>query len=261
VELPETAPSRRPGGVNEAMSGEHDDWVKRYLGVDPQSYSPDGPRAAQAAPLQDVALDQQTAGQEPARPDPKQSAEADEPDLLLDPEGNMDTKKGFTKTPEEVEKDVTDKFGKFIPKKQLDDHASKVTNFQDDATFQKELNARHPDLAKQGIDPKTVMGESFEGKIFINKDKADVGTAYHEQMHHYSSSKFNDKFGASKFHEGVTEYFTRQLYSGDRSGHYDTQEATAKAVAKKVGEDVLKKAYFEGDEDAMKKVSDALAGK
>jgi hypothetical protein len=142
--------------------------------------------------------------------------------------------------------------------------ASKVTNFQDNASFQNDLKKRHPDLEKKGIDPDSVVGESYDGKIYINKDKADVGTAYHEQMHHYSSSKFISSFGVVsgvKFNEGVTEYLTRKMYSGDRSGHYDTEEQLAEVVAKKVGDDTLAKAYFEGDDAAMKKVSDALAGK
>jgi hypothetical protein len=183
---------------------------------------------------------------------------------MLDPNPGTTAPAGFTKTPAEVEKEITDKYGKEIPKDQLAKSAAAASNFQDNATFQNELKKRHPDLAKFGIDPDSVRGESFEGKIFINKDKADVGTAYHEQMHHYSNSKFQASFGVVggvKFNEGVTEYLTRKMYSGDRSGHYDTEEQVAETVAKKVGEDVLRKAYFQGDDAAIKKVNDALAGK
>jgi hypothetical protein len=248
------------------MTSEHDEWVRQTLGVNPQSYILTDPGSADSNEDQRPAPDQQTTGQgQTQTPDPNQSNDpnAGQPDLLLDPNAGKTTG-GFTKTPEQVEKEVTDKFGKYIPKGQLDSPASKVTNFQDDAAFQSEVNKRHPDLAKFGIDPNSVMGESYEGKIYINKDKADIGTAYHEQMHHYSNPEFIKRFGVVsgvKFNEGVTEYLTRQTYSGNRSGHYDTEEKLAEAVAKKVGEDVLRKAYFQGDEPAMKKVNDALAGK
>jgi hypothetical protein len=249
------------------MGKEHDDWLRQALGLDPQSYVTD-PGAADGGEDQRDAPDDQAAGQAQIRAadqSPSNDPNADAPDVLLDPKaGKGSPGGGFTKTPEQVEKEVTDKFGTYIPKGQLDKPASKVTNFQDDTTFQNELTKRHPDLAKYGIDPKSVMGESYDGKIYINKDKADIGTAYHEQMHHYSSSEFIKQLGVVggvKFNEGVTEYLTRETYSGDRPGHYDTEEKLAEAIAKKVGEDILRKAYFQGDADAMKKVSDALAGK
>lgn len=251
----------------------HDSWVTEAFGIDPRAY-------AFAQPGADLPLDDDAAagqpdgsGQQPSNgPDPSPSSPsgAASPGApTADPSTTPDVDTGaggagFTKTPEAVEKEVTDKFGGDIPKDQLANSAAKVTNFQDDTTFKNELNTRHPDLKKLGIDPSSVMGESYQGKIYINKDKADIGTAYHEQLHHYSNQKFIDACGVIdgvKFNEGVTEYFTRQIYSGDRSGHYDSEYAVARVIAGKLGEDILKKAYFQGDDAAISKVKDALAKK
>jgi hypothetical protein len=248
---------------------DQDAYVNIVFGVDPQTYPAAGyslaaSEAASPSPSLPASAPASSPASSPAPASASSPASApdDGPDLVQgDTSGT--TPAGFSKTPEQVEKEVTDKYGKDIPKAQLANPASKVTNFQDDKAFTDDLKKRHPNLESQGIDPSSVVGESYEGKIFINKDKADVGTAYHEQLHHYSNSKFIEQFSkinGVKFNEGVTEYFTRKMYSGSRAGHYDSEEAVAEAVAKKIGEDTLKKAYFQGDDDAMKKVKDALAG-
>lgn len=60
--------------------------------------------------------------------------------------------------------------------------------------------------------------------------------------------------------EGMTEYFTLQLYTQGKlksrlavSG-YDAEVKQVAEMAKKYGEDTLRQAYFAGDKGAMKKM-------
>lgn len=61
-----------------------------------------------------------------------------------------------------------------------------------------------------------------------------------------------------KVNEGVTEYFTEQVTGKKRPGHYDAEKKVAAALAKQVGDETLRKAYFGGDADAITKVEEAL---
>jgi uncharacterized Zn-binding protein involved in type VI secretion len=156
----------------------------------------------------------------------------------------------------EADKAVLEKFGNVILESAKKPSAASGTELQSDVDFKEGLKKRHPKIEKtHNID--AIYGESYQKKIFVNKDKEYAGTLYHEDIHHYSSDTFKKDFGkynGVSVNEGVTEYFTRQVTKEDRSGHYDTETKVAEKLAEGVGEDTLKKAYFQGDDDSIKKI-------
>jgi uncharacterized Zn-binding protein involved in type VI secretion/phage pi2 protein 07 len=161
--------------------------------------------------------------------------------------------------PEISDQKILEKFGKDIPESQKKPSGAEVTKYQSDREFKEERLKITPD-----IDPNklaNINGYAYNRKIFINKDKANKWTITHEQLHHYSNKSFKDKFrniNGMNFNEGTTEYFTRQISGVKRPGIYEAQAAAAEAVAKKVGDDVLRKAYFGGDPAAIEAVVKAL---
>ncbi|MGB6597631.1 MAG: PAAR domain-containing protein [Candidatus Acidiferrum sp.] len=179
--------------------------------------------------------------------------------LLLD--GGSGAAGGNDKpTAEAADKAVLDKFGADIPETAKTPSAGSATVLQPDSDFKDGLKSRHPGMEKN-YDLNSIYGESYQKKIFVNQDKNYAGTLYHEDIHHYSSSAFKKGFGkykGVKVNEGVTEYFTRQVPSENRAGHYDVETKVAEKIAKGVGEDTLKKAYFQGDAESVQKVKDFL---
>lgn len=163
-------------------------------------------------------------------------------------------------TAEEADKAVLQKFGSDIPESAKKPSAGSVTELQSDKDFKDALKKRHPGIEKS-YDIDSIYGESYNKKIFVNKDKDYAGTLYHEDIHHYSSENFRKEFGrykGVKVNEGATEYFTRQVTDANRAGHYDMETKVAEKVAKGVGDDTLKKAYFQGDAASIQKVKDFL---
>ncbi|NTU65495.1 MAG: DUF4157 domain-containing protein [Chloroflexi bacterium] len=86
--------------------------------------------------------------------------------------------------------------------------------------------------------------------VWIHQDRQRPTTVLHEAMHLYSNAAVRTTYG-SQVNEGITEYFTRQIVREqnlpDRSGIYDSEYAEVNALVEICGEDVLRRAYFEGD--------------
>jgi hypothetical protein len=93
-----------------------------------------------------------------------------------------------------------------------------------------------------------------DGLIVIHQDRGNAGTTIHEGMHKYSDATLQSHVGFD-FNEGVTEFFTREitlnLKPPIKRGNYQQQYLFADALAKKVSKDVLAKAYFNGQYDAL----------
>lgn len=86
--------------------------------------------------------------------------------------------------------------------------------------------------------------------VWIHRDRQRPTTVLHEALHLYSDAAVRTTCG-SEVNEGITEYFTRQIVREqnlpDRSGIYDDEYAEVNALVEICGEDVLRRAYFEGD--------------
>src|SRR5207244_4283964 len=109
-------------------------------------------------------------------------------------------------------------------------------------------------------DPKRAAdrygGERVGTTLYIDKDAAYNTTLHHEILHYYTNPDFEKVFADYKgvrYHEGFTEYFARKVAPrapGD-TGHYDGEVSLTQAIADAVGEEVMKRAYFQGDKEAF----------
>ncbi|MGB1251836.1 MAG: hypothetical protein ACPG8W_14550 [Candidatus Promineifilaceae bacterium] len=94
-----------------------------------------------------------------------------------------------------------------------------------------------------------------EGRVWIHKDRGNVGTMVHEAVHKYSDSAM---IGTSQpLNEGVTEYFTRIAATAmgldiSSRGNYQSNYDAVSVLSGLVGEDTLASAYFDGNMDDLR---------
>ena len=104
--------------------------------------------------------------------------------------------------------------------------------------------------------------------IWVNRNLGNTGTVIHEGMHKYANDILRDEHialcnklgvphgGISPLDEGITEYFTRivtkQLKMAARS-NYASEFLVADALARKIGEQPMASAYYDGHLDALHK--------
>lgn len=87
-------------------------------------------------------------------------------------------------------------------------------------------------------------------QIFIRRDLANPGTLVHELIHFSTHAGFFTHF-TTDFMEGLTEYFTRQIYGISRQS-YPRECAFAASVVEMMGGDGdARAAMFRGDAGAM----------
>jgi hypothetical protein len=168
---------------------------------------------------------------------------------------------------EASDKKILDKFGKYILESVRKPSAASVTKILSNEEFKKQYEKDNGSL--DGFE--TTNAYWYKGKIYINDSKANEGTPVHEGLHHYTHREFRKqlhKVKGVKFEEGVTEYFTRQTVTTKRTGIYDHAPSGhaksplgwAQTVARELGEETLRKAYFQGDAEAIKKIREYLEG-
>jgi len=116
------------------------------------------------------------------------------------------------------------------------------------------------DVWDTGPPPKTPKKDAINGfvdstgRVWVERNSGNPGTIIHEGIHKYSNGATLSQLGFY-INEGITEYFTRVICKDldvDR-GNYDSQYAVVKKlVANVASEDILAKAYFDGDIDGLK---------
>jgi len=113
-------------------------------------------------------------------------------------------------------------------------------------------------LAKKGV---RAFQDEVRGEIHIRKSRADLGVQLHEALHFHSHDRFRNRVGYIA-NEGVTEWFTRKIgpeVKVERDINSFLREYTsATHMVDAVGEDLVKKAYFDGDVSALKTRFDEL---
>jgi hypothetical protein len=111
-------------------------------------------------------------------------------------------------------------------------------------------------IAKAEDEPQCANGQKLEHAtpqrpvIYYSKQKRDAGTVVHEGVHAYAHPSFPAQM-RNGVNEGVTEFFTRQILSDlnipEPEQTYDDELAEVKRMLPIMGEDTLKRAYFQGD--------------
>ena len=97
-------------------------------------------------------------------------------------------------------------------------------------------------------------------KVHIRQAKSDLGTQLHEGLHFFSDDRWKRQSGYNA-NEGVTEFFTRKMgpeVKVERDDSFYLQQFTsATHLVTAVGEDTVKRAYFDGDVSALRQKLDA----
>jgi len=102
--------------------------------------------------------------------------------------------------------------------------------------------------------------ETLHGQpeIYVRRDMASPGTLVHELIHFCMHSAFEQHF-TNDFMEGLTEYFTRQVYKITRQS-YPRECAFVESVVEIMGDDGdARAALFRGDMQAMDRVDVAIS--
>ena len=113
------------------------------------------------------------------------------------------------------------------------------------------------------VKPKYGNLEGFADKEnginYINKDIASVDTVPHEMLHLNTSPKWKE-FAGFELKEGTTEYLTIKAVTAAKytpSHSFPDQEAIVQELVKMTSDDLLMKAYFKGETEALKKEMEA----
>lgn len=109
------------------------------------------------------------------------------------------------------------------------------------------------EFGDDGMEERTNAFVSQSGLIWIHKNRGNAGTVIHEGIHKYSTGAFNGEVGFN-FNEGITEYFTRVICAKlkYKRGNYEANYKFSKAFVDYMGEEMVAKAYFDGDIDTLK---------
>jgi hypothetical protein len=112
-------------------------------------------------------------------------------------------------------------------------------------------------------DLKTVGGftDRKAGQIHLLNHVSDVEVLLHEAVHLNSEAQFQNHFG-HYLNEGVTEHFTQAVLKEqkrDAGTAYPDEWALAESLISDFGEDLVGKAYFQGNTEAYRSVLAALS--
>jgi len=102
--------------------------------------------------------------------------------------------------------------------------------------------------------PGNLEGFAYKGTNYINKDTGSVDVVPHEMLHNNTASSWTG-FAGSELDEGTTEYLTIKAVTKAKytpSHSYPDQEGVVQELVKMTSEDLLMKAYFKGETDALK---------
>jgi hypothetical protein len=97
-------------------------------------------------------------------------------------------------------------------------------------------------------------------RVHIRQEKSDLGTQLHEGLHFFSDDRWKRQSGYNA-NEGVTEFFTRKMgpeVKVERDDSFYLQQFTsATHLVTAAGEDIVKRAYFDGDVSALRQKIDS----
>ena len=111
------------------------------------------------------------------------------------------------------------------------------------------------------IKPKfgNIGGFAHEGVNYVNSDEASLTTTPHEMLHNNEEPSWAG-FAGSETNEGVTEYLT--FVALEKAGHkkmthkYVEQDSVIRSLVATIGDELIKKAYFNGETAVLKTAVD-----
>jgi hypothetical protein len=110
-------------------------------------------------------------------------------------------------------------------------------------------------------DKHTSMMALFDDskRIYLHGTDAHLATLTHELLHYFCDKRFYGVFGSSgvgpewkTLNEGITEYLTRQAYTGENHGAYEHEVGKVQILLKAgLSKSDLEAAYFRGEMEAL----------
>lgn len=149
------------------------------------------------------------------------------------------------------------RFGEYIPKERLERAKEQKPNFQKHEEYLEHLKREYNYKPKEG---ERVLGDCRGGgvcKITIDREQPLVpGTVAHERLHQLRDERFK-QFCGKRLHEGLTEYLARQISPDpqirDFGDSYPKGRRLVEMLSARAGDDALKRAYFQGDWQLLKR--------
>lgn len=141
------------------------------------------------------------------------------------------------------------RFGGYIPPERLEEARRRPVEFQRHRKYLEHLK-------REGLRPaerERILGDfdKDERVIYIDREHILVPkTLAHERLHQLGDERFRALLG-SKLDEGMTEHLAREIATDpelvDVGKCYPRERRIIEMLSARVGEDTLKRAYFQGD--------------
>lgn len=149
------------------------------------------------------------------------------------------------------------RFGEYIPKERLEHAKEQKSNLLKHEEYLEHLKRDYKDYKPE--EGKRLLGDCRGGgicEIYIDREQPLVpGTVAHERLHQLRDERF-EQFLGHNLHEGLTEYLARQISPDPQIkglDSYPKERRLIEMLSARVGDDALKRAYFQGDWQLLKR--------
>lgn len=157
------------------------------------------------------------------------------------------------------------RFGEYIPKERLERAKELKPDFQKHKDYLEHLKREYGYKPKEG---ERVLGDyrgDGMGEFYIDREHPLVPkTLAHERLHQLRDKRF-EEFCGQGLHEGLTEYLARQISPDleikDLGDSYPRERRLVEMLSARVGDEALKRAYFQGDWQLLQRRVDGDLGK
>jgi hypothetical protein len=141
-------------------------------------------------------------------------------------------------------------FGRAAPP--ISEYQVPASDFHYAETWREQSPERDPNELPPG------PGYTYQDRIYLSP-YAGVPTATHESLHLLSPESWRNTV-PTFLNEGVTELFTERAVGRSESSAYDLNVELARKLESVVGRELLERAYFEGDVDALREALEPVLG-
>ncbi|MDO8126004.1 MAG: hypothetical protein Q6359_02120 [Candidatus Brocadiales bacterium] len=166
------------------------------------------------------------------------------------------------KIDKEILEAIKDRYGEYLPEERLKDAYGHPVKFQGHKEYLDGVKEKYPFL-KLPKD-KIITGDLRpEGPYVDYEAESFSKTIAHERIHQLRSHELRKHLG-SKLDEGFTEYLAREVTGSklliDEGNGYPKEQGIAELIKERVGDEVMREAYFKGNVEKLRSSLDAQLG-
>jgi hypothetical protein len=175
---------------------------------------------------------------------------------------------------------LIERHGQHIPAERIKAARETRTVFQEHGQYESGLRSRYPDLDGHLKPGERVLGDfdARENKPYVDWNQVGIlTTTAHERLHQLSDPRFRETLG-SRMDEGMSEYWAQDAFKEiklkeirrtpaggidvlDPPETYPRQRGVFQMLSARIGDEPLKRAYFAGDIDTLRRHVDADLGR